>query len=36
MINPDEFEWIINPQQQQLLAQTLADGITEWILNAAK
>jgi N-acetylmuramoyl-L-alanine amidase len=36
MINPDEFEWIINPQQQQQLAQTLANGITEWILNATK
>ncbi len=35
MINPIEFEWIINPQQQKLLATTLADGITEWILNAA-
>jgi N-acetylmuramoyl-L-alanine amidase len=35
MINPVEFEWIINPQQQKLLAATLADGITEWILNAA-
>ncbi|PZU95354.1 MAG: N-acetylmuramoyl-L-alanine amidase [Pseudanabaena sp.] len=35
MINPVEFEWIINPQQQKLLAKTLADGITEWILNAA-
>jgi N-acetylmuramoyl-L-alanine amidase len=35
MINPVEFEWIIDPQQQNLLAKTLADGITEWILNAA-
>ncbi|MBD2189068.1 N-acetylmuramoyl-L-alanine amidase [Pseudanabaena sp. FACHB-723] len=35
MINPVEFEWIINPQQQKLLAATLADGITEWVLNAA-
>jgi N-acetylmuramoyl-L-alanine amidase len=35
MINPVEFEWIIDPQQQKLLAQTLADGITEWIRNAA-
>ena len=35
MINPIEFEWIIDPQQQKLLATTLADGITEWILNAA-
>ncbi len=36
MINPIEFEWIIDPQQQKILAKTLADGITEWILNAAK
>jgi N-acetylmuramoyl-L-alanine amidase len=35
MINPVESEWIIDPQQQKLLAKTLADGITEWILNAA-
>ncbi len=35
MINPDEFEWIIDPQQQKLLAKTLADGINEWVLNAA-
>ncbi len=31
MINPHEFEWIINPQAQQTLAVTLADGITEWL-----
>ncbi len=35
MINPLEFEWIIDQPQQKLLASTLADGITEWILNAA-
>ncbi len=35
MINPIEFEWIIDPQQQKLLATALADGITEWIRNAA-
>jgi len=35
MINPVEFEWIIDPQQQNLLAKTLADGITEWIVNVA-
>ncbi len=34
MINPDEFEWIIDPQQQQLLAKTITDGITEWMINA--
>lgn len=31
MINPDEFEWITNPQAQQKLAVTLAEGITAWI-----
>ncbi len=30
MINPDEFEWIRNPQQQDKLADTLAQGIVEW------
>jgi N-acetylmuramoyl-L-alanine amidase len=34
MINPVEFEWIIDPQQQQLLSKTIADGITAWMLNA--
>ncbi len=31
MINPDEFEWITNPAEQQRLAKTLADGISEWL-----
>jgi N-acetylmuramoyl-L-alanine amidase len=30
MINPDEFEWIENRQEQKKLAQTLADGIVKW------
>jgi N-acetylmuramoyl-L-alanine amidase len=30
MIHPEEFEWIIDPQSQKLLADTLADGIVEW------
>lgn len=30
MINPEEFEWITNKQQQQKLASTLAEGIKEW------
>ncbi|MEM7758668.1 MAG: N-acetylmuramoyl-L-alanine amidase [Cyanobacteria bacterium P01_A01_bin.40] len=33
MINPDEFEWITNQQEQQKLAQTLANGIKEWFLS---
>ncbi|MEA5536532.1 N-acetylmuramoyl-L-alanine amidase [Crocosphaera sp. XPORK-15E] len=35
MINPTEFEWITNSQQQTILAQTLADGITEWFKQQA-
>lgn len=31
MINPDEFEWITHPPSQQRLAETIADGIMEWI-----
>lgn len=30
MINPEEFEWIINPQEQKKLAHAIAQGITEW------
>lgn len=30
MINPEEFEWIINPQEQKKLADAIAQGITEW------
>ncbi len=30
MINPEEFEWITNEQEQQKLAKTLAAGIEEW------
>ena len=30
MINPEEFEWITDPVEQQKLAQTLAEGIKEW------
>jgi N-acetylmuramoyl-L-alanine amidase len=31
MINPNEFEWIVDPASQQALAMTLADGISAWI-----
>ncbi|MBW4692877.1 MAG: N-acetylmuramoyl-L-alanine amidase [Lyngbya sp. HA4199-MV5] len=31
MINPDEFEWITNPREQQRLATAIADGITAWL-----
>lgn len=30
MSSPDEFEEIVNPQAQKKMANTLADGITEW------
>lgn len=30
MINPNEFEWIENSQEQKKLAQVLAEGIKEW------
>ncbi len=31
MINPNEFEWIANPEAQRQLAHALADGITLWL-----
>ena len=33
MINPWEFEWITNPQEQTKLARAIADGIVEWFSN---
>jgi N-acetylmuramoyl-L-alanine amidase len=30
MTNPEEFEWITNPQEQKKLATAIAQGITEW------
>jgi len=36
MINPTEFEWIINPQAQQKLAAALADGIVQWLGQRSK
>ncbi len=30
MINPEEFEWITDEQEQEKLAKTLAAGIEEW------
>jgi len=34
MIHPEEFEWIVNPQAQQQLARTLAQGIRRWLEQA--
>lgn len=31
MINPTEFEWIVNPQEQERLATAIADGVTRWL-----
>jgi N-acetylmuramoyl-L-alanine amidase len=25
-----EFEWVVNPQEQQKLAGAIAEGITQW------
>jgi N-acetylmuramoyl-L-alanine amidase len=33
MINPDEFEWITNPQEQAQLADAIAEGITLWLMQ---
>ncbi len=32
MINPEEFEWIIDDASQRELAKTLADGVQAWLL----
>ncbi len=31
MINPFEFEWITNPQEQQKLGRAIADGVAAWV-----
>ena len=33
MINPSEFEWIVNSTEQQKLAEAIAQGITEWFAS---
>ena len=33
MINPEEFEWIVNPTEQKKLAENLAQGVTEWFAS---
>ena len=33
MINPEEFEWIVNPTEQKKLAEDLAQGVTEWFAS---
>lgn len=34
MINPQEFEWIVDPQAQKQLAVVLADGMTQWLVRS--
>jgi N-acetylmuramoyl-L-alanine amidase len=34
MSNPEELQWISNPQSQQQMAKTLASGITQWFMTA--
>ncbi|WP_442786398.1 N-acetylmuramoyl-L-alanine amidase [Leptothoe sp. PORK10 BA2] len=33
MINPQEFEWIVDPAAQQALAKTLANGVAAWVAS---
>ncbi len=33
MSNPDEFEQLIQPKEQQKIAKTIAEGITEWLIT---
>lgn len=35
MSNPSEFEQIADPQQQQQMAKSIADSITQWLLASA-
>jgi N-acetylmuramoyl-L-alanine amidase len=30
MSNPEEFEWVVNPQAQQKIAAAIAEGVTQW------
>ncbi|MBD2744478.1 N-acetylmuramoyl-L-alanine amidase [Coleofasciculus sp. FACHB-1120] len=30
MSNPEEFEWVVNPQAQQKMAVAIAEGVTQW------
>jgi N-acetylmuramoyl-L-alanine amidase len=35
MTNPNEFEWVSDPQEQRRLAATLAAGIEQWVQQTA-
>lgn len=34
MINPDEFEWIVNSSEQKKLAGAIADGVVMWLARS--
>ncbi len=34
MINPEEFEWITNPESQQKLAGAIAEGVNQWLYQS--
>ena len=34
IINPDEFEWIINEKEQKKLVKALADGTVKWFKDS--
>ncbi|AFY95507.1 N-acetylmuramoyl-L-alanine amidase [Chamaesiphon minutus] len=36
MSNPSEFELIATPEEQQKMAKSIADGVTQWMLAATK
>lgn len=36
MINPTEFEWIVDPDEQAALAEALAAGVTQWLTEATQ
>lgn len=36
MTNPEEFEWIVNTNEQKKLARVLADGIVEWFQSVTE
>jgi N-acetylmuramoyl-L-alanine amidase len=36
MSNTSEFELIANPQEQQKMAKSIADGITQWLVSSAQ
>ncbi len=36
MSNPSEFELIATPQEQQKMAKSIAEGITQWLITSAK